>query len=227
MEYLKIWTSFLEIMEPLNDSERGRLFTAMLEYAQTGAIPDLKGNERFTWPTAKQTIDRTRAESEKQTANGSKGGRPRKNPEKPTETQQDPTKPTETLKDKVKEDINKEKEEEETRTREDGPFGLTDEGIHASLLQDQQIEEAAKRIGLQTTEAGMMKARDLVRQYNLEAVLDAISKSVDVPKWAYVEGVLRGGKNGGAGAKEHRGNHSGDHEQPSGKYAFLFTDAAV
>ncbi len=103
MEYLKIWTSFEEIIEPLNESERGRLFTAMLHYARCEELPELKGNERFTWPIAKQAIDRARAESEKQTANGSKGGRPKKNPEKPTETQQNPEKPTETLKEKDKE----------------------------------------------------------------------------------------------------------------------------
>lgn len=106
MEYLKIWTSFEEIIEPLNESERGRLFTAMLHYARCEELPELKGNERFTWPIAKQAIDRARAESEKQTANGSKGGRPKINPEKPTETQQNPEKPTETLKDKDKEKEN-------------------------------------------------------------------------------------------------------------------------
>jgi len=119
MEYLKIWTSFEEIIEPLNESERGRLFTAMLHYARCEELPELKGNERFTWPIAKQAIDRARAESEKQTVNGSKGGRPKKNPEKPTETQQNPEKPTETLKekDKEKEKINN-KVSKETYMRE-------------------------------------------------------------------------------------------------------------
>ena len=119
MEYLKIWTSFEEIIEPLNESERGRLFTAMLHYARCEELPELKGNERFTWPIAKQAIDRARAESEKQTANGSKGGRPKKNPEKPTETQQNPEKPNETLKekDKEKEKINN-KVSKETYMRE-------------------------------------------------------------------------------------------------------------
>lgn len=119
MEYLKIWTSFAEIIEPLNDAERGRLFTAMLIYAERGELPEFKGNERYIWPMAKQAIDRARAESEKQTVNGSKGGRPKKNPEKPTETQQNPEKPTEILKekDKEKEKINN-KVSKETYTRE-------------------------------------------------------------------------------------------------------------
>ena len=113
MEYLKIWCSFAEIIEPLNDSERGRLFTAMLEYAESGVLPEFKGNERYVWPVAKQSIDRAREESHKGRENGSKGGRPQKpeetkqNQQKPTETNENQTKPTETHKDKDKE---KEKE---------------------------------------------------------------------------------------------------------------------
>lgn len=115
MEYLKIWTSFREVIDPLNDSERGRLFTAMLEYAELGTVPDFKGNERFIWPSAKQAIDRARAESERLTVNGSKGGRPKKtngNQRKPTETKENQQEPTETQKEKEKK--NKEREEENT-----------------------------------------------------------------------------------------------------------------
>lgn len=107
MEYLKIWTSFAEIIEPLNDSERGRLFTAMLVYAECGEQPEFKGNERYVWPIAKQAIDRARAESEKLTANGSKGGRPRKNQTKPNETNENQEKPNESQKDNNKDNINK------------------------------------------------------------------------------------------------------------------------
>ena len=64
MEYLKVWTSFLEIMEPLTDAEKGRLFEAMLRYAEDGTPPDFEGNERFVWPAAKQAIDRTSEKAE-------------------------------------------------------------------------------------------------------------------------------------------------------------------
>ena len=36
MEYLKIWVSFREVTECLADDEKGRLFDAMLAYAETG-----------------------------------------------------------------------------------------------------------------------------------------------------------------------------------------------
>ena len=112
MEYLKIFTSFEEVIEPLNDAERGRLLTAMLEYADREEVPEFRGNERFVWPIAKQAIDRERARIDQLHANGSKGGRPSKsetkdNQTKPNETKQNQTKPNESYKDK---DNDKDKE---------------------------------------------------------------------------------------------------------------------
>lgn len=103
MKYLKVFTDFASAIEPFSDAEKGRLFTAMLEYAATGTEPEFSGNERFIWPTAKLHIDREVASCEKQSANGKKGGRPPKNPTKPNETQRNPNKPTESPKDKDKE----------------------------------------------------------------------------------------------------------------------------
>ena len=68
MEYLKVFTDFVEVIETLGEAERGRLFTAMLKYAGQGIEPDFRGNERFVWPIAKQNIDRTVVEHEKHIA---------------------------------------------------------------------------------------------------------------------------------------------------------------
>jgi hypothetical protein len=68
MDYLKVYTNFVEVIEPLGEAEIGRLFIAMLKYAEQGATPDLRGNERFIWPIAKQNIDRTVVEHEKHIA---------------------------------------------------------------------------------------------------------------------------------------------------------------
>ena len=40
-EYFCCYHSYLEVMEQLNDAERGRLFTACLEYSKTGEAPEL------------------------------------------------------------------------------------------------------------------------------------------------------------------------------------------
>lgn len=75
MTYLKVWTSFRESIAPLQDAEKGRLFDAMLKYAETGEEPsEFKGNERFLWAVAKQDIDRTAQKCEALRANASKGG---------------------------------------------------------------------------------------------------------------------------------------------------------
>jgi hypothetical protein len=58
MKYLKVLTSFAKSIEILSDAEKGRLFTAMLEYAETGKEPTLNGSERFVWPAAKLNIDK-------------------------------------------------------------------------------------------------------------------------------------------------------------------------
>ena len=63
--------------------------------------------------------------------------------------------------------------------------------IAESIRRDQEIEEAALSIGLQVSEASMIRARNLEAQYGLENLLNAIRKSIDVPKWSYVEGILK------------------------------------
>lgn len=108
MRYLKVFTDFAEAIEPLSEAERGRLFTAMLQYASTGETAELKGAERFVWPTAKQNIDRTRVEAERNAACGSKGGRPKK----PVETDLNRKKPAETDLNRKKADKDKDKDKD-------------------------------------------------------------------------------------------------------------------
>ena len=96
MKYLKVWTSFRNLIEPLSDAEKGRLFVMMLIYAESFTEPaDFAGNERFVWPAAKQWIDLTYSESLRLTENGKKGGRPKtnENQQKPTETNENQNEP--------------------------------------------------------------------------------------------------------------------------------------
>ena len=58
MKYLKIFTDFLEVVEPLGDGAAGRLFKAMLRYALNGDVPVLKGKEAVAWTVARQHMDR-------------------------------------------------------------------------------------------------------------------------------------------------------------------------
>lgn len=77
MDYIKIYTDFVDIIEPLDDAETGRLFVAMLRYTASGVEPEFAGNERFVWPVARQNIDRINAYVETQRKKGTLGGRPK------------------------------------------------------------------------------------------------------------------------------------------------------
>ena len=82
LSYVKIFFDFADAIEPLGDAERGRLFSAMLEYGRTGRAPQLTGNERFVFPVAKSQMDRDAAAyedvCEKRRAAGALGGRGKK-----------------------------------------------------------------------------------------------------------------------------------------------------
>lgn len=84
LESFNAYHSYLTAIEPLNDAERGRLFTALLIYSSTGEVPDLRGNERFVFPQMKWQIDRDKGSYDdfcaRQSENGKKGGRPKKPP---------------------------------------------------------------------------------------------------------------------------------------------------
>lgn len=86
IEYFQAYHSYLQSMEPLNDAECGRLFRALLKYSETGECEELRGNERFIFPTMRAQIDRDKNKYVKQchknAENGKHGGRP-KNPENP------------------------------------------------------------------------------------------------------------------------------------------------
>lgn len=57
MKSLTISTSWLDYIEPLSDAERGRLWRAMLIWANQGETEELekcfRGGERFLFPTFK------------------------------------------------------------------------------------------------------------------------------------------------------------------------------
>ena len=107
MVYVKLFVDYLDAIEPLGDAERGRLFTALLEYARTGEVPQLGGTERFIFPMMKAQLDRDAASnqelSEKRAAAGSLGGKQKQaNVANGSKSYQDKDKDEEKDKDKDK-----------------------------------------------------------------------------------------------------------------------------
>lgn len=108
-EYVCVYHSYLESIEALDDAERGRLFTAILEYSSRGETGAVSGNERFVWPFIRSQIDRDEQQYEercrKNSENGKRGGRPKteENREVISETQNNRTVFPETQKSQEKE----------------------------------------------------------------------------------------------------------------------------
>lgn len=111
MKFIKVYTNFRRAMSCLKDDEKGRLFDAMLEYAETGEEPEFVGNEQFLWGSVLNMFEAMELFNEKQRTNGAKGGRP----SKPKETQQNPNNPEEPNESQItlKEKKRKEKKEKE------------------------------------------------------------------------------------------------------------------
>ncbi len=106
------YNSWLKALEPFGDAERGRIWTALLEYSNGLAIDGhSSGNERFILPMLIDQIDRDTEKREqfveKQRENGSKGGRPKK----ASESQQNPENPLQAKK-AIDKDKNKDKDKD-------------------------------------------------------------------------------------------------------------------
>ena len=112
MKYLKIFTDFLEVMDPLTDEEAGRLYRAMLAYAKDGSEPELSGNERFLWTVAKQHIDREAATYENMVNARREAGR------KSGEVRREQKEQTGTTMSKTNQDKDKEKDNDKDKDKE-------------------------------------------------------------------------------------------------------------
>ena len=153
MKYIKVFTDFAKSLEPLSDAECGRLFIAMLEYAEQGIEPEFRGNERFLWPTAKLQLDRSIDEYQKQckknAENGSKGGRPKK----PSGFSENPKNPVGFTKTQKSQDEDKEEDEDKEDKRKENRTG-----VKAAAPQKQTYGEFGK-VKLSDEEHGKLVQR--------------------------------------------------------------------
>ena len=56
--YAKVFFDWRKQMAALSDSERGRLYDAILEYGETGVVPELGGRESILFPVFQAQLDR-------------------------------------------------------------------------------------------------------------------------------------------------------------------------
>ncbi len=114
-EFFQAYHSYLEVLEPLTDAQRGRLFTALLRYSITGEEPELHGNERFVFPAMRQQIDRDARRYDEKCAVNRQNARQRYADSGGVQPDADAPKEKEKEKTKEKE---KKKARERTKTKE-------------------------------------------------------------------------------------------------------------
>ena len=206
--YFCAYHSYLEAMEPLNDAERGRLFTACLTYSMTGEVPQLTGNERFVFPSLKGQIDRDKQRfaefDRKQAENGRKGGRPRKKtkeaaeeegssskPEKPTGFSENPKNPTLFWETQKSQDKEKDKDIE----KEDDKDSLRSSSSSKKADDDDSPEKFWEDAGLGTLSPLIAQQIEDFRNCGVEdaliiaAIKEAVDHSAKSP-WSYTKTIL-------------------------------------
>ena len=193
--------SYLKSIEPLNDSERGRLFTALLEYSSTGIAPELRGNERFVFPTMKEQIDRDREKYEARCAQNSKNIGIRWN----TNVNDRIRTNTNVSKDKDKDkDKDRPLRGNSARGAQEPPkvsdYGFSPEleaAVTDWLTYKQERRESYKPTGLKSM---LTQVKNAAAEYGNAAVIDIIRDSMASGYQGIVfDRLKRGGNAGGAG----------------------------
>ena len=192
MKYLKVFTDFASSLAPLSDAECGRLFKAMLEYAMSGQEPDLRGNERFVWPSAKASIDRDQQTYDRKAEGARKAARKRTSTIS-YDIVQEKSISYDIVQDK---DKDKDKEEECARARETStaPF-MTPEECDRAAEQYDRVKNTLVRVGIQPTLQAMDTAMGLLADYGEDRLLAALRTASDHDKkggvnWPFVRRIL-------------------------------------
>ena len=194
MKYLKVWTSFRDLLHRLEYDEIGRLFLMMLAYAETGEEPtEFIGNEAFLFPVAKQQIDLATEKVETLRQNGSKGGLAKSknrqalaNDSKSYQSLANDSKSKQNVAYKVMECNVKECNETESL--------IADADAHRIQTEHNQLLDAAKSAGFKCTDSENAHLLRLYADYGLSKMLEGIKSCVkhSAPNLAYLEAVLKG-----------------------------------
>lgn len=182
LPYIKVFPDLSETVDLLSDAEAGRLLKSILHYAN-GEEDELPGQEKLVYAMLRKQIDRDAAEyerySEKQRANGCKGGRPKK----PKETQQNPKNPLVFEKTQKSQEEEKEKEEEVVRApaRETAPAAgwMSAEEMDRAAEEYNSLMDAMETIGMPTTAYNTEQVMALKAQYGTDKVLAALKTAAE------------------------------------------------
>ena len=189
-EYVKLWMSYADYFEPLDDAEIGCLVRAMISYKSSGVTPEFSGNERFVWPAIKRDIDQAIAAqaefAEKQSKNGKKGGRPRK-PKPFSENPKNPSLFSETQKSQG----------QRTKDKDKGQGQLSPDGDNSARARADAVAVVVRayvdKINPTPSQSSIDELRGYAEQMGAECCLRAFDLALDAKKasWNYIRAILR------------------------------------
>lgn len=224
LDYLKVFPEFETMLRRYTDEERGRLFMAMMAYAYRGEEPDFAedAHEWYIWDTIKLKIDQCAETLESKRASGKKGGSAKQTEADASKANQSEAEESNikhieadasTLKQKQAEaskakqaeadtsetDIykNKNKNKSSSSCVPPTPYDDIDDDELLRLRQEQQdVETAARRVGLPVSAAGDYDTMDALRaEHGADNLLKAISRIQGATEksrdWRYISGILR------------------------------------
>lgn len=201
--YFCAYYSYLEAIEPLTDEERGRLFTALLEYASTGEAKSLSGNERFVFPSIRGQIDRDtktyEQKADRARKNGSCGGRPKK--EESVDVASEKTKKNQIGFEKPKSPKEKEKDKEKDNHRLSTMIPRA--GARETTTSDDLLEFSAKSFkgSRQVMQSDIQAAIESMGEEMARAVIEQCASSGGAT-WAYVKTALAKAQKSGCTSRE-------------------------
>jgi hypothetical protein len=113
----------LELLEELTMEERGQLLTAVYCHTAGLELPEMSSTARVAFIVIRKKLDRDAAKYAQQVAknhaNGSKGGRPKKNPENPVGFSENPENPGVFLKTQKTQDKDKDKDKDKDEDKDE------------------------------------------------------------------------------------------------------------
>ena len=204
LDYLKIFPEFETMLRRYTDEERGRLFMAMMAYAYRGEEPDFNedAHEWYIWDTIKLKIDQCAETLESKRASGKKGGSAKQteaDASKANQSEAEESNVKHIEADASKTDIykNKNKNKSSSSYVPPTPYDDIDDDELLRLRQEQQdVETAARRVGLPVSATGDYDTMDALRaEHGADNLLKAISRIQGATEksrdWRYISGILR------------------------------------
>ena len=244
LDYLKVFPDIEILIKRYDEAQCGRLFMAMMAYAYRQELPTFEGNapEWYVWDYIQHKIDQCAESLETKRASGKKGGSV-----KQTEADESKTKQSEadastskqtqaeasevkqTEADESKTDIYKNKSKNKNKNKSSSssyepptPYDdLTDDELRRLRQEQQDVETAAKRVGLPVSAMSDYDTMDNLRaEHGADNLLKAIGRIQGAAEkcrsWRYVGGILRKEKSAGytwaERAAESGGGTAGDEQ---------------